>query len=177
MLGRRMGFMSKNPPEKARILAAAVKELFAMQRDSYYGFGLWKYFPTQTYRKFVHCEETIYKYVGNKLWHASETEFLYFTTVRYSIVSEIVDTTMAHDPVECSDDDVKCVFYKLMQEKDLDIREKKSAIIDFISAGIETVSRWINHQQSSSCSITFSWRIRWHSYCTTPPEIRRFKFK
>lgn len=27
-----------------------------------------------------------------------------------------------------------------MQERDLDIREKKSAIIDFISAGIETVS-------------------------------------
>lgn len=47
---------------------------------------------------------------------------------------------MAHESFECNDDDVKSVFYKLMQEKDLDIREKKSAIIDFISAGIETVS-------------------------------------
>lgn len=56
-----------------------------------------------------------------------------------SIVSEIVDTTIEHESVECGDDDVKCVFYKLMQEKDLDVREKKSAIIDFISAGIETV--------------------------------------
>lgn len=64
MLGRRMGFMSPNPSEKARNLAVAVKELFAMQRDSYYGFGLWKYFPTRTYRTFVQCEETIYKYVG-----------------------------------------------------------------------------------------------------------------
>lgn len=117
MLGRRMGFMSTNPSEKARILAAAVKEVFAMQRDSYYGFGLWKYFPTQTYRNFVHCEETI-----------------------YNIVSEIVDTTIEHESVECGDDDVKCVFYKLMQEKDLDVREKKSAIIDFISAGIETLA-------------------------------------
>lgn len=47
---------------------------------------------------------------------------------------------MAHESFECNDDDVKSVFFKLMQEKDLDIREKKSAIIDFISAGIETVS-------------------------------------
>lgn len=46
---------------------------------------------------------------------------------------------MANDSFECSADDVKSVFFKLMQEKDLDIREKKSAIIDFISAGIETV--------------------------------------
>lgn len=46
---------------------------------------------------------------------------------------------MASESIECNDDDVKSVFYKLMQEKDLDIREKKSAIIDFISAGIETV--------------------------------------
>lgn len=59
-----MGFMSTNPPEKARILAAAVKDLFGTQRDSFYGFGLWKYFPTKTYRKFVECEEIIYKYVG-----------------------------------------------------------------------------------------------------------------
>lgn len=47
---------------------------------------------------------------------------------------------MANGSLECSNDDVKSVFFKLMQEKDLDIREKKSAIIDFISAGIETVS-------------------------------------
>lgn len=64
-----MGFMSTNPPEKARILAVSVKELFAIKRDSYYGFGLWKYFPTPTYRKFVQCEETIYKYVGSNCRH------------------------------------------------------------------------------------------------------------
>lgn len=68
--------------------------------------------------------------------------------INFSIVSEIVDPTMAHESFECSDDDVKSVFYKLMQEKDLDIREKKSAIIDFISAGIETVK----FSQTRSCS-------------------------
>lgn len=82
MLGRRMGFMSTNPSEKARILAVSVKELFAMQRDSYYGFGLWKYFPTRTYRKFVQCEETIYKYVGINYRHPKRHRiFVLFKTI------------------------------------------------------------------------------------------------
>lgn len=61
MLGRRMGFLSSKPPENVAKLAAAVKMLFITQRDSSYGFGLWKYFPTKTYRDFVTTEETIYK--------------------------------------------------------------------------------------------------------------------
>lgn len=76
MLGRRMGFMSTNPSEKARILAVSVKQLFAMKRDSYYGFGLWKYFPTPTYRKFVQCEETIYKYVGRSYKHPKRHQII-----------------------------------------------------------------------------------------------------
>lgn len=32
------------------------------------------------------------------------------------------------------------VFYSILSEKDLDIRDKKSAIIDFIAAGIETLA-------------------------------------
>lgn len=35
---------------------------------------------------------------------------------------------------------VKSVFYSILCEKDLDIRDKKSAIIDFIAAGIETLA-------------------------------------
>lgn len=65
MLGRRMGFLSQNPPKHIENLAAAVKQLFVTQRDSNYGFGLWKYVPTKTYRDFVKSEETIYKYFHN----------------------------------------------------------------------------------------------------------------
>lgn len=63
MLGRRMGFLATNAeqPEKIRQLAAAVKQLFISQRDSYYGLGLWKYFPTKTYREFAKAEDTIYE--------------------------------------------------------------------------------------------------------------------
>jgi len=63
MLGRRMGFLAANAkqPEKISQLAAAVKQLFISQRDSYYGLGLWKYFPTKTYREFARAEDLIYE--------------------------------------------------------------------------------------------------------------------
>lgn len=61
MLGKRMGFLSKTPPENVAKLAAAVKTLFITQRDSSYGFSWWKYISTKTYRDFVQTEDTIYK--------------------------------------------------------------------------------------------------------------------
>lgn len=42
----------------------------------------------------------------------------------------------ADNPAE---NDVRSVFLGILKEEGLDNREKKSAIIDFISAGIETV--------------------------------------
>lgn len=63
MLGKRMGFLSQNPPKNVAKLAAAVKKLFITQRDSSYGFCMWKYISTKTYRDFVETEDTIYKYV------------------------------------------------------------------------------------------------------------------
>ncbi|XP_075162514.1 cytochrome P450 family 24 subfamily A member shade [Haematobia irritans] len=121
MLGRRMGFLSTNTeqPEKIRQLAAAVKQLFISQRDSYYGFGMWKYFPTETYRKFARAEETI-----------------------YDVISEMVDQALEENNANFMhhDDDVRSVFQHILDLKDLDIRDKKSAIIDFIAAGIETLA-------------------------------------
>lgn len=63
ILGRRLGFLTRSTerPERAQILASAVKELFIAQRDSYFGLSLWKYIPTQTYRRFSKAEHTIYE--------------------------------------------------------------------------------------------------------------------
>lgn len=38
------------------------------------------------------------------------------------------------------DDSVGSVFWSILKEKDLDVRDKKSAMIDFIAAGIETLA-------------------------------------
>lgn len=58
-----------------------------------------------------------------------------------SIISEIVDTALNEQKTEFHDDDsVNSVFWSILCEKDLDIRDKKSAMIDFIAAGIETLA-------------------------------------
>lgn len=58
-----------------------------------------------------------------------------------SIISEIVDTALNEQKTEFRDDDsVNSVFWSILCEKDLDIRDKKSAMIDFIAAGIETLA-------------------------------------
>lgn len=44
------------------------------------------------------------------------------------------------DKVINNDDLISYVFQNILNQKDLDIRDKRSAIIDFIAAGIETVS-------------------------------------
>lgn len=48
---------------------------------------------------------------------------------------------MYENKIECDDEDsVNSVFFNILSDKDLDIRDKKSAIIDFIAAGIETLA-------------------------------------
>lgn len=57
------------------------------------------------------------------------------------------------ESIPIGDDNVKSVFYSILCEKDLDIRDKKSAIIDFIAAGIETLANtliFILHYVTSS---------------------------
>ncbi|CAD7005251.1 unnamed protein product [Ceratitis capitata] len=126
MLGRRMGFLDKSgqQPERIRQLAVAVKQLFISQRDSYYGMGLWKYFPTKTYREFVRAEEIIYDVISEMVEVALEEDYL----------------TSAGDESEA---DLRSIFLNILELKDLDIRDKKSAIIDFIAAGIETLANTV----------------------------------
>lgn len=55
-----------------------------------------------------------------------------------SIISDIVDDALNKD--KSNDEDVGSVFHSILYDKDLDVRDKKSAIIDFIAAGIETLA-------------------------------------
>lgn len=59
-----------------------------------------------------------------------------------SVISEMVDKALEENNLNFmhQDDDLRSVFLNILEIKDLDIRDKKSAIIDFIAAGIETVS-------------------------------------
>lgn len=62
----------------------------------------------------------------------------------YSVISEIIDNELEEHKksAACEDEDaagLRSVFLNILELKELDIRDKKSAIIDFIAAGIETV--------------------------------------
>ncbi|XP_063697170.1 ecdysone 20-monooxygenase [Culicoides brevitarsis] len=121
MLGRRVGYLSKdtiNP--RFNELASAVKRLFILQRDAYFGNGMWKHFPTKTYKDFAQTEDLI-----------------------YDIVSEIVDETLQNGDMECQTEDIRSVYLNILNS-DVDIRDKKAGIIDFIAAGIETLAHTLS---------------------------------
>lgn len=116
ILGRRMGFLDSNVDETAAQLAKAVQEHFCASRDTFYGLPFWKFYKTEAYRKLTESEDTI-----------------------YNIISELVDKALVEERNTCELDAVKSVFMSMLQAPNVDIREKKAAIIDFIAAGIQTL--------------------------------------
>ncbi|KAJ0172220.1 hypothetical protein K1T71_012193 [Dendrolimus kikuchii] len=117
MLGTRLGFLEQRMSGRAPSLAMAVKAHFRAQRDSYYGAPLWKIAPTTLYRTFVKSEEMI-----------------------HTIVSEMMEEAKLRSGDSARDDGMREIFLKILENPALDMRDKKAAIIDFITAGIETLA-------------------------------------
>ncbi|XP_038207174.1 ecdysone 20-monooxygenase isoform X1 [Zerene cesonia] len=117
MLGARLGFLERCMSGRAATLAAAVKAHFRAQRDSYYGAPLWKFAPTTLYKTFVRSEETI-----------------------HTIVSELMEEAKSRTHGAAQDDGMQEIFLKILANPELDTRDKKAAVIDFITAGIETLA-------------------------------------
>ncbi|CAH0402521.1 unnamed protein product [Chilo suppressalis] len=117
MLGTRLGFLERCMSGRAATLAAAVKAHFRAQRDSYYGAPLWKFAPTTLYRTFVRSEETI-----------------------HTIVSELMEEAKSRTKGSAQDDGMQEIFLRILENPALDMRDKKAAVIDFITAGIETLA-------------------------------------
>ncbi|XP_061728114.1 ecdysone 20-monooxygenase-like [Cydia pomonella] len=117
MLGTRLGFLERWMSGRASALASAVKAHFRAQRDSYYGAPLWKFAPTSLYRTFVRSEETI-----------------------HTIVSELMEEAKQRTRASAQDNGMQEIFLKILSNPALDMRDKKAAVIDFITAGIETLA-------------------------------------
>ncbi|XP_068619922.1 ecdysone 20-monooxygenase [Battus philenor] len=117
MLGTRLGFLERRMSGRAAALASAVKTHFRAQRDSYYGAPLWKFAPTNLYRTFVKSEETI-----------------------HMIISELMDEALTRTTGAAQDDGMREIFLNILANPELDTRDKKAAVIDFITAGIETLA-------------------------------------
>lgn len=56
-----------------------------------------------------------------------------------SIISELIEATTLEKQDDARDESVEAVFLSILRQKDLDMRDKKAAIVDFIAAGIHTV--------------------------------------
>lgn len=69
VLGKRLGFLQENNIDPmGEILADAIRGQFCASRDTFYGLPLWKVFTTPAYKRFIHCEDTIYEYEMLIFW-------------------------------------------------------------------------------------------------------------
>lgn len=57
----------------------------------------------------------------------------------FRIVSELMEEARTQKRDVVQDDGMQEIFMKIMENPALDMRDKKAAVIDFVSAGIETV--------------------------------------
>lgn len=57
----------------------------------------------------------------------------------FSIISEIIEISIEEKKNDAQDTSVEAVFLSILRQHNLDIRDKKAAIVDFIAAGIHTV--------------------------------------
>ncbi|XP_043277913.1 ecdysone 20-monooxygenase isoform X2 [Venturia canescens] len=117
ILGRHLGFLKPHSATSLTTrLAEAVRIHFTASRDAFYGLPLWKILPTLAYRQLIESEDAI-----------------------YNIISELLETTINEQKEDARDERVEAVFQSILREKNLDMRDKKAAIIDFIAAGIHTL--------------------------------------
>ncbi|XP_032684458.1 ecdysone 20-monooxygenase-like isoform X1 [Odontomachus brunneus] len=117
ILGRHLGFLK--PDSSCMLttkLAEALRVHFTAMRDAFYGLPFWKLLPTSSYRQLIESEDTI-----------------------YNIISEFIETSMREKVDDAQDDSIEAVFLSILRHKELDMRDKKAAIVDFIAAGIHTL--------------------------------------
>lgn len=116
ILGRRLGFLEPDTGALTARLAEAVRVHFRASRDAFYGLPLWKIVATKAYAELISSEDAI-----------------------YDTISELLETTAWEQRDDAHDEGVEAVFKSILREKNLDIRDKKAAIVDFIAAGIHTL--------------------------------------
>lgn len=68
----------------------------------------------------------------------------------FRIISDLVEKSLEEENQTCKTSEVQGVFSSILTAKGLSTKDKKAAIIDFIAAGIQTVS--LMHQYISVCN-------------------------
>ncbi|KAL7032888.1 hypothetical protein ACKWTF_007423 [Chironomus riparius] len=113
ILGRRMGYLQESGENNENFmeLGNAAKNIFAIFRDAFYGNCLWKYFPSRIYKEYAANEEKI-----------------------YNIILEIIKNTIQNNEFMAQDKENESILVKILKTEGLDIRDKISGVIDFLTA-------------------------------------------
>ncbi|KAG5682159.1 hypothetical protein PVAND_011531 [Polypedilum vanderplanki] len=114
ILGRKMGYLADSHDHldnNSKELMIAVKNIFGVIRDSYYGNGMWKYFPTKLYSKYIEYEDKI-----------------------YDIITGIINETLHDHEFMALDSDNMSILAMILKADGLDMKDKISGVIDFLTA-------------------------------------------
>lgn len=60
-LGERMGMLDVDTKLLGQKLCIASNEVFKASNEAFYGLGLWKYVPTESYTRFADALDSIYE--------------------------------------------------------------------------------------------------------------------
>lgn len=102
--------------------------------------------------------------IENSLKNGALNVVVQAVSFNFSIISEIVETTILEKRDDAKDESVEAVFQSILKQKNLDVRDKKAAIVDFIAAGIHTVLYYTIFTLYSSSNR----RVRIFSYLFSP---------
>ncbi|XP_059468579.1 ecdysone 20-monooxygenase-like [Neocloeon triangulifer] len=119
-LGCRVGFLEEEVNQRAQRLSDLTNVHFEMVNESYYGLALWKFFPTSTWKKFSEAEHDLYE-----------------------LICEYLEPVIEAAGESCQFDDVQNILLGILKRSDLDDKDKKSGIIDFIASGMNTIGNSI----------------------------------
>lgn len=98
-------------------LIEATRDLFSSYQQLYYSPPLWKLFETSAYQQYVRSEDAIYQ-----------------------IADKYVERALIRLKAGQSDDQTSSLLKTLLGLKEIDERDVRTLIIDFISGGINTTS-------------------------------------
>jgi hypothetical protein len=117
-LDKRIGCLSQDAvaasPEAATLIEN-VQKLWKSFQEVYFGPPLWKYFPTAAYQRYAEAEDQIYT-ITNRFIDEVEARLRENSKQLGGLISEA-----------------------LLSVEDLDRRDVRTTMIDFIAAGIDNV--------------------------------------
>eukprot|EP00094_Tigriopus_californicus_P011038 TCALIF_10649-PA protein Name:"Similar to shd Ecdysone 20-monooxygenase (Drosophila melanogaster)" AED:0.09 eAED:0.09 QI:114/0.5/0.33/1/0.5/0.33/3/0/564 len=123
-LDRRMGFLHKEMNEETLLILESIKGYQTSSNEAMYGLPWWKYVPTR--------------------FSGVLTNLVYHKDNLFNAVGKIVDEALADERNNGSSyDDENSILKQLLKTPELDIRDVKASLVDYITAGVETIGNSI----------------------------------